>query len=107
MEYSLPDGSCDCHFHIYGPFARFPAAREGRFTAARPSPIEDAVGVWDRLGVTRGVIVHAVGSGEDNAVTYDALRRYPDRLRAVAIAALPENVSLKPGRPLMRRFNSD
>lgn len=84
-EFRLPEGSCDCHFHIYGPFDRFPAADEGRFTPARPFTIEDAFAVWDRIGVSRGVIVHAVGSGADNAVTYDALRRYPDRLRATAI----------------------
>ena len=85
MEYRLPEGSCDCHFHIYGPFDRFPAGTEGRFSATQPFTIEDAFALWNKLGVTRGVIVHAVGSGEDNAVTYDALRRYPDRLRAVAI----------------------
>src|SRR6185295_11457831 len=77
MEYRLPEGSCDCHFHLYGPFDRFPAGNEGRFSAAKPFTIEDAFDVWSRLGVTRGVIVHAV--------TYDALRRYPDKLRAVAI----------------------
>lgn len=84
-QYRLPEGSCDCHFHIYGPFDRFPAGSEGRFTPARAFAIEDAFAHWDTMGVTRGVIVHAVGSGEDNAVTYDALRRYPDRLRATAI----------------------
>ncbi len=81
----LPDGSCDCHFHIYGPFERFPAGSEGRFTPARAFTIEDAFALWDRIGVMRGVIVHAVGSGADNAVTFEALRRFPDRLRATAI----------------------
>ncbi len=82
---TLPTGSCDCHFHIYGPFDRFPQRDEGRFTAARPFTIEDAFVLWDSIGVSRGVIVHAVGAGDDNAVTYDALRRFPDRLRATAI----------------------
>jgi len=85
QKYRLPEGSCDCHFHIYGPFDRFPAGQEGRFTPTRAFTIEDAFAMWERLGITRGVIVHAVGSGDDNAVTYDALRRYPDRLRATAI----------------------
>ncbi len=83
--YRLPEGSCDCHFHIYGPFDRFPHGDEGRFTPERVFSIEDAFSMWDRNGASRGVIVHAVGSGEDNAVTYDALRRYPGRLRATAI----------------------
>ena len=84
-QYRLPAGSCDCHFHIYGPFGRFPAGSEGRFTPAQAFTIEDAFALWERIGATRGVIVHAVGAGDDNAVTYDALRRFPDRLRATAI----------------------
>lgn len=84
-RYVLPEGSCDCHFHLYGPFDQFPAGDEGRFTPTQAFTIEDAMAQWPRMGVSRGVIVHAVGSGEDNAVTYDALRRFPDRLRATAI----------------------
>ncbi|MCW0235026.1 MAG: amidohydrolase family protein [Ferrovibrio sp.] len=84
-EYRLPEGSVDCHFHIYGPFDRFPYNDEGRFTPARPFTIENAFEIWEQIGVSRGVIVHAVGSGDDNAVTYDALRRFPDKLRATAI----------------------
>lgn len=84
-RFTMPAGSCDCHFHIYGPFDRFPVGDEGRFTPSQPFTIEDAFAMWDNIGVSRGVIVHAVGSGDDNAVTYDALRRFPDRLRATAI----------------------
>ena len=68
----LPEGSCDCHFHIYGPFDRFPQQQEGRFTPSQVFSVEDAFAMWERTGATRGVIVHAVGSGEDNAVTFDA-----------------------------------
>lgn len=28
----FPDGSTDCHVHIYGPFNRFPAEHAGRFS---------------------------------------------------------------------------
>ncbi len=84
-KYVLPEGSCDCHFHIYGPFDRFPAGSEGRFSPSKPFTIEDAFSMWDTIGISRGVVVHAVGSGDDNAVTYDALRRFPERLRATAI----------------------
>lgn len=81
----LPEGSTDCHFHIYGPFDRFPAGDEGKFTPAKEFTIEDAFAHWETIGVSRGVIIHPVGAGEDNAVTYDALRRFPDKLRATAI----------------------
>ena len=32
----LPEGSCDCHFHIYGPFAA-PANAANSFSSSRPS----------------------------------------------------------------------
>jgi len=84
-NFSLPEGAVDSHFHIYGPFDRFPAGDEGRFTPSHESRIEQAFEHWVRIGVSRGVIIHPVGAGPDNAVTYSALRRFPDRLRATAI----------------------
>ncbi|MFT3804179.1 MAG: amidohydrolase family protein [Burkholderiaceae bacterium] len=81
----LPEGSCDCHVHIYGPYDRFPPDRTGRFAPTRPFPVEDLFEMWDSIGVAKGVIVHANNAGADNEVTLDALRRYPDRLRGVAI----------------------
>jgi len=81
----LPEGSVDCHFHIYGPFDRFPGVPEGRFTPSREFTIEDAFAMWGTVGISRGVVVHAEGSGADNAVSFEALKRFPDRLRATAI----------------------
>lgn len=81
----LPPGSCDCHVHIYGPFDRFPAEFGGRFSPSQEFPVEMLFKVWESIGVSRGVIVHAGNAGMDNEVTLDALRRFPDRLRAVAI----------------------
>jgi 2-pyrone-4,6-dicarboxylate lactonase len=83
--YQFPDGSCDCHVHIYGPYDRFPVQSEGRFSPTQPNPVESLFAMWDSIGVSRGVIVHALAAGEDNEVTLDALRRYPERLRGVAI----------------------
>jgi 2-pyrone-4,6-dicarboxylate lactonase len=84
-EFKLPDGSCDCHVHIYGPYDRFPVGTEGRFTPTQPNPVESLFAMWDSIGIARGVIVHAGAAGPDNAATYDALRRFPDRLRGVAV----------------------
>lgn len=81
----IPQGSCDCHVHIYGPYDRFPAQSEGRFSPKQPFPVEALFELWESIGISRGVIVHALAAGGDNEVTLDALRRYPDKLRAVAI----------------------
>jgi 2-pyrone-4,6-dicarboxylate lactonase len=82
---SLPDGTCDCHVHIYGPYDRFPVGSEGRFTPGRENPVESLFALWESIGISRGVIVHALAAGPDNEVTLDALKRYPDRLRGVAV----------------------
>lgn len=81
----FPPGSCDCHVHIYGPYDRFPVQTEGRFTPTQAFPVETLFSVWDAIGIARGVIVHALAAGADNEVTLEALRRFPDKLRAVAI----------------------
>ncbi len=81
----LPEGSIDCHVHVYGPFDRFPPVQEGKFAPRQEMPVEALFDLWKRFGITRGVIVHALAAGEDNAATFDALRRYPDRLRGVAL----------------------
>lgn len=84
-ENRLPDGSCDCHVHIYGPYDRFPAELEGKFAPRKPFPVEDLFQMWEAIGVSRGVIVHANNAGADNLVTLDALKRFPDKLRGVAV----------------------
>lgn len=81
----LPQGACDCHVHIYGPYERFPAQLEGRFAPRQAAPVEALLRMWDSIGIARGVIVHASTAGPDNGATLDALKRFPDRLRGVAI----------------------
>ncbi len=82
---AMPEGACDCHVHIYGPYDRFPARREGKFAPRAEAPVEALFRMWSSIGVDRGVIVHAMSAGPDNLVTLDALKRFPDRLRGVAL----------------------
>ena len=59
--------------------------RPGRGYTPPPAPTESYLALLDRLGFARGVIVQGNAHGYDNRVVLDALARYPDRLRGVAI----------------------
>lgn len=80
-----PHSACDSHFHIFGPYDRFPLA------AARPyTPPPASLGQYRRmarlLGLTRHVIVQASVCGTDNAVTLDAVAGLgQDCARAVVV----------------------
>lgn len=78
----VPVGAVDCHHHIFDP--RFP----------KPSKPMRAVGTVDdytllkrRLGIARSVVVAAASYGTDNACLLDALHRFGDDARGVAIVA--------------------
>ncbi len=84
-----PDGACDSHVHLLAGAAEFPLW-SGR--VENPAPGLDLNG-WlalyrrhlDALGCTRGVIVHSILYGDDNAVTVEALRRLGPGFRGVGL----------------------
>ena len=68
----LPEGSCDCHVHIYGPLRAVSGlAQEADFSPTQANPVESLFAMWDTIGVARGVIVHALAAGADNEVTLE------------------------------------
>lgn len=79
-----PQGAWDCHAHIFGPADKFPYT-PGRGYTPPDAPAENFIGLLDRLGCARGLIVQGNAHGYDNRVLLDALARYPQRLRGVAI----------------------
>lgn len=79
-----PAGAWDAHAHIFGPAARFPYT-PGRGYTPPDAPAERYVALLDHLGFARGVVVQGNAHGFDNRVVLDALKRYPQRLRGVAI----------------------
>ena len=81
---SPPPGAWDTHAHVFGPADKFPFA-PGRGYTPPPSPAERYVALLDHLGFARGVVVQGNAHGYDNRVVLDALARYPQRLRGVAI----------------------
>lgn len=79
-----PIGACDCHTHIFGPFDRYPLARERSYTPP-PAPVADLITGLDRAGLDRAVIVQPSAYGTDNRRTLDAVAEHPERLRAVVV----------------------
>jgi hypothetical protein len=80
-----PAQSCDCHFHIFGPFGRYPMSAGRTYTppeALVPAYLELA----GTLGLQRMVVVQASIYGTDNAVTLDAIGQFGlHRARGVAV----------------------
>jgi 2-pyrone-4,6-dicarboxylate lactonase len=81
----LPKSTCDAHAHISGPASRFPLAATAAY-APPDAPVEAYIAMQDRLGLARGVLVQAASYGFDNSALIDALGRFPQRLRGVALA---------------------
>jgi predicted TIM-barrel fold metal-dependent hydrolase len=79
-----PLKACDSHAHIFGPSTKFPYA-DGRAYTPPDATVEMYLSMLDALGVARGVLVQGNAHGIDNSVILDAVQRYPDRLRGVAI----------------------
>src|SRR5258708_36682737 len=79
-----PALTCDCHFHIFGPYDRFPLSA-GRTYDPPPALVPQYLAMADTTGIERMVVVQASVSGTDNAVTLDAVRQFGQhRARAVA-----------------------
>ena len=74
---------------MFGPIERFSYTRQRSYTPPE-APLSEYLEVLDTLGVDRGVVVQPSVYGTDNSATLDALRRYGDRLRGVAV--VDENV---------------
>lgn len=79
-----PPGAWDAHAHIFGPAHTFPYTR-GRGYTPPDAPVERYIALIDHLGFARGLVVQGNAHGFDNGALLDALARYPQRLRGVAI----------------------
>jgi predicted TIM-barrel fold metal-dependent hydrolase len=81
---AAPAGACDCHAHVFGPFARFPLAAERPYTPAE-LPAERYLAMLNRIGFTYGVLVQPVAYKTDCRALLNALDLAPTRLRGVAL----------------------
>jgi 2-pyrone-4,6-dicarboxylate lactonase len=81
---AIPALACDCHAHVFGPYAQFPLADERSYTPPE-SPLTRFTAQLDAMGFARGVVVTASVYGTDNRSLVDALQQAPTRLRGVAV----------------------
>jgi len=93
MSGVLPRGACDCHCHVFGPAARFPYAEPRSYTPD-DAPLESYLGLLDRLGFDRGVLVQPSAYGRDNRAMLDALTRAAARLRGVAVGGAELDIAM-------------
>nr|WP_255574789.1 amidohydrolase family protein [Caldovatus aquaticus] len=84
-SWRAPAGACDCHFHIFGPFDRFPLD-PGRGYTPEECLIPAYRTVAEALGIERMVVVQPSVYGTDNGCTLDAAEAFGlDRARAVVV----------------------
>lgn len=70
------------HFHALGPQSKFPYSSKRKYTPP-DAPVEACLALHDRLGIARGLVVHANTHGFDNSVDLDAVARSNGRYLAV------------------------
>ena len=81
----LPPGATDCHFHVFGPQAKFPFAEKRSYTPT-DAPKDVLIDRHLFLGVERGVVVQSAAHGFDNAAAADLLADLKGSYLGVALA---------------------
>jgi 2-pyrone-4,6-dicarboxylate lactonase len=81
---ALPPLSCDSHFHVFGPHAKFPYAPNRPFTPTDASK-EDLFKLHQLLGIQRGCFVNSMAHGHDNGVLIDLLEAGKGNYRGVVV----------------------
>ena len=91
----VPHGACDTHVHIVTAGGEFPLWENRVEDPVHGVTFEQWLDLYrahlSTLGCTRGVIVHSILHGTDNAVTFEAVRRLGDGFRGVGL--LPDGAT--------------
>jgi predicted TIM-barrel fold metal-dependent hydrolase len=82
-RFKTPQGTCDTHFHVFGPPERFPYSPKRVYTPPA-APFEHYRAMADIVGLHRGVAVTPMAHGTDNRATLDAIARSGGRLLGMA-----------------------
>ena len=81
--FTVPQGACDTHFHIYFPESVFPLRPDRRYTPVEAT-LEDYLPMMNTLGLTRGVVVTG-SANRDNEPTLAAIARMKGAFKGVAL----------------------
>jgi predicted TIM-barrel fold metal-dependent hydrolase len=84
--WQLPQGSCDSHTHIFGPYDRFPVVHQMHYTPPF-APVELHLDMRVRTGLERGVIVQPGAYGSDPELMIDALSASGGQLRGICASS--------------------
>jgi predicted TIM-barrel fold metal-dependent hydrolase len=82
----VPPGTCDTHFHVFGPPEVFPYVARRLYTPPA-APIEHYLSMAKAIGMERGVLVVPAVHGFENEVMHDALAKAEGRLRGMIRAS--------------------
>jgi predicted TIM-barrel fold metal-dependent hydrolase len=78
-RFTPPPGTCDTHFHVFGPPEVFPYVANRLYTPPA-APIEHYLSMAKTIGMERGVLVVPAVHGFENDVMHDALEKAEGRL---------------------------
>jgi len=81
-RFTPPPGTCDTHFHVFGPPHRFPYVEQRIYTPPA-APVEHFLMMADIVGIARGILVVPNVHGSDNAVLFDAMGKADGRIRGM------------------------
>jgi predicted TIM-barrel fold metal-dependent hydrolase len=84
-RFTPPPGTCDTHFHVFGPPHLFAYAEARRYTPPA-APIEHFLAMAKVIGIERGVMVQPNVHRWDSASTLDAIAKGEGRLRGMVHA---------------------
>ena len=82
---ALPPGACDCHFHFFGPAARYPSLDPDSPYVSNDALPETYFALQDVVGLERGLLVSGGAYGRDYTHLADTLARFPERLRGIVL----------------------
>jgi predicted TIM-barrel fold metal-dependent hydrolase len=80
-----PPLAWDCHIHLFGPAAQWPFESHSPYTSDDALP-EDYLGMQDKLGFARAVIVSAGGYGRNYRHLQSVLERFGEHFRGIMLA---------------------